>query len=357
MESMLLNYAAQYAQNFVASVVVFILLFGAIAYALARDRFGPALSGIALVVLSFFRCPFVYLKAAVLTMADYGAKGEAVDSASKQYLLNKLMLSMQAALVMSSIAILTSSIISGWNTLMPSQSLRQSISERNKAVAQKKTDLQTLEPAVKQMEEAWKTQRDVEMGNFTARKTAKINQLEKENIDLATRINADPQIKVLFAKIEEFHARNTGDLTTDELEGIMRNLNNYMNRLRVPDGTKVMMTTYNDNWGLQKRSKIEINNLSEKVVRADIQPTYEAMSGQSVEKKRDLLAQEAELAVFKAMVHYNILGMLFILLSGALKFILLIWLFGLLIETLWSAINVSTNVKEIHGILNKPTNL
>lgn len=339
-----------YFEHLLETVLVFLLLFGVIAYLFARGRFLPLLRGFGRVILSFFICPFSYLRAAVLSMADHGADAGADVPASKQYLLNKLMLTLQAALVLASVAVFAWSVTDGWNSMLPPKLLRTSIRELDKAVIQKTADLQKLEPAVKQLEDAWKGQREAQMESFTTGRGIKIEQLGKANLDLAARIkNVDPQTKMLFAKIEEFHARNAGDLSAGELEECLNSLNAYMERLNLAGDAKALIQSYNENWGQIKRLKIEIDNMSERQVRTAAQPAYETMAAQLAEIKRDLPVQGKQLALWRSEVKYQPEKLLLSVLYGALKLILLVWLFGLLIEILWSAINVSSDVRKIQG--------
>lgn len=345
---LLLQLFRSYAAHYVELIIVFLVLFGLTTYLFARGRFVPMLRGFGGMIALFISCPFVYLRAAVLSMADYGEKSETADASSKQYLLNKLMLFMQAVLVVASIAVFSASVTDGWNSMLPPQMLRFAIRELDKTVATKKAELLKLEPAVGQLDAAWKGQRDAEMTRFTTERSMKIEQLVNGNSELAVRINSvDPQTKMLFTKVEEFHARNAGDMNADELARTMNKLNDYLDRFTFTDDAKAMIKSYNDNWGLNKRLRTEINNMSEREVRAGVQQAYEDMSAQLAELRQKLPIQEKTLAGLRAEATYDVKSLLLSVLYGIFKFILLVWLFGLIIEVLWSAINVSTDVKKI----------
>lgn len=345
-----------YVLQLVAKAVIFFILFGLITMLVAREKSIPMLRGFVGVILSFFTCPFRYLRAAVLSMEEYGVAGEAEDSSSKQYLLNKIMIFMQAALVISSIAVFAGSVTDGWIAMVPPTQLRDAIRELEKAVVEKNAELLRLDPAVKQLNEAWKSQHDSYVNSFASEKSSKMEQLGRENVILANRINdVDPQTKVLFAKIEEFQARNARDLTTSELEESVRDLTAYLDRLSLSPEARTMINSHNANWASQKRLKMEINTMTERAVRAASQPTYEAMSSQLADIKRDLPNQEKELIDLKSKATYKVERLALSVVLGGLKFISLIWLYGLLIEVLWSAINVSSDLRKIRNSLSKPT--
>jgi len=346
-----------YIEQFFASIFVFLILFALIAGLFAREKFIPMLDGFLGVILSFFSCPFIYMRAAVLSMADYRSKSMAGDSFSKQYLLNKLMFFMQAALIVVSIAVFAGNLTTGWVAMVPTKELRDAVRAQESTVLLEKADLQKLESEVKQLDEAWAGQRDQQMEKYTAERTQKIEQLGKNNSELANLINnVDTQAKILFAKIEDFQTKNAEAATKEDLDKTLYILNDYLNKLRVSDGAKGMIKSYNDNWGSLMLAKIERDSLSENELRASIQPTYKKLSGQFEELNRDMQLQEARLSELRAAAAYKIHKFLLCILSGAIMFMLLVWLFGLLIEVLWSAINVSTDVKEIRNSLLKSDN-
>ena len=85
------------------------------------------------------------MKNAVLTLAEYGSKGETEFSHSKQYLLNKLLLSLQAILVVFAIAVLASSLVVGWNQMMPPKELRLAITQMEESIKKQRDQLSELD--------------------------------------------------------------------------------------------------------------------------------------------------------------------------------------------------------------------
>lgn len=346
-----------YVQQLVSTAVVFLVLFMAIFGLVAREKSIPIISGFVRVILSFFICPFVYLKAAVLSMEKFGTDEGEEDSNSKQYLLNKIMIFMQAALVVSSIAVLAGVVTNGWGTTVELKELRDEINGLEPKVNQLKADLARLEPSVAQLNEEWKSRHDSFVGQFVLEKRAKVEQLEKANEELAEKINGvDAQTKMIFRKIEEFYARNAESQGARELERSIQGLTEYLDRFSLGEVEGGLIRTHCANWGAVKRLKLEIDNPAEKEVRAKAQPTFEAMSKELVVAKGSLPEQEQKLTAWRLEKTLKTGALVSGLIVGFLRFLLLIWLYGLLIEILWSAISVSGDLRAIRNSLSKPAN-
>ncbi len=67
--------ALEFLGHWTLILVLFVVLFGVLAFAFAQDRLGSMLLGFVRTVGSLFSSPFVYLRKIVLSLADFGERG------------------------------------------------------------------------------------------------------------------------------------------------------------------------------------------------------------------------------------------------------------------------------------------
>lgn len=341
-----------FTENLIAEIIVFLVLFGLIAYLLARDKFVSLLYGFFRVIISFFYSPFIYMKKAVLSLAEYGTKGEGEFIKTKQYLLNKLMLSLQAVLVVLSIALLASSLVSGWNQMLPPKDLRVAISNLEEELGKEETELQQIEPNVKQMDAAWSNQRDSLIGAYNLEHARKNQAALAENADLADHISRlGAAVEQSFLQVRNYYSQNESFDRAFQFERVKTDVKDFIDRLGAPQEAKELMLKYNDNWYALMLSKLETSNFSEAQLRSVVQSTYSNLKDRMDYINRATPYQQQELTRLQAQVKYDIKALFFQFLYGVFQFILLVWAVGLTIEALWIAIHVAANVQMIQDNL------
>jgi hypothetical protein len=340
------------AENLVAVIIVFLVLFALIVYLFARDNFFSVLYGFFRIIISFFYSPVIYMKKAVLALAEYGIKGEVEFMQTRQYLLNKLMISLQAFLVVISIVVLASSLVSGWNQMLPPKDLSERILSLETELGKEKPELPQVEQNVKRMEDAWLNQHDSLVKAYNIERTGKRETISAENADLANRISQiDSTIHESFIELKNYHSQNEHYSSASQFENIKIEIEDFVNRLGVSEETTGLMLKYNDNWYALMLSTLEISDLSESQLRFVIQPTYNNLRNRLDYLTQTIPTKQEELTRLQAEVKYEIKNFFMEILYGILQFILLVWVMGLLIESLWLAIHIGANVQKIHDNL------
>lgn len=343
-----------FSENLAAFLIVFVILFVSISYLFAKDKFLSMIIGLLRLLASFFYSPFVYIKRAVVGLAEYGTKGEAEFSQSKQYLLNKLMISLQGLLVVLSVAVLAVSLVSGWNQMLPPKPLQEQIGSLEGLVGKQQSELGETGPKVKQMEADWTIRRDSLTKAYALERTKKSETVLTENADLAGRISQlGDTVQQCFLQIRDYYSQNEYQNSASQFERVNAEVRDYIGKLDVSDAAKGLMHTYNDNWYFLKLSGLEMSGFSESQLRSALQPAYNTLKKRLDYINEILPSQETELAELKKEAKYDIEALLLQILYGLLQFILLVWVAGLFIESLWLAIHIGANVEKIQDSLAK----
>ncbi len=344
----MLNIFGLFAEDLTATLIVFLILFAAIAYFFARKKSLAVFSGVVLILLSLFYGPFVYLRKAVLGLADYSAKRKTEFVQTRQYLLNKLLFLLQALLVLVSIAILATGFVSGWNQMVPSKELRETISTTENELQKLKVELQEMEPAAKQIETVWSTQRDSLIKVYNTERAHIGEMMIAQNNDLATRISTSSDTaQQALSEIKYYHAQNEYRTGPSEYEPVMTEIKNYLDRQSLSPEVKTLLLNYNDNWYAQILSRFEIRALSEGQLRFALQPAYHNRQQRLDYLKETIPSREKELAQFRAELRYNFGALGVQILYTILQFILFVWVVGLVIESLQLTVDTAANVQKI----------
>ena len=337
-----------FAEDLTATLIVFLILFAAIAYFFAREKSVAVFSGVILIALSLFYGPFVYLKKVVLKLAGHSAKKRTEFEQPKQYLLDKLLFMLQALLVILSIAILAAGIVSGWNQMVPSKELRVAVSTTENELQKMRIELREMEPAAKQLETVWATQRDSLMKGYKTERAHIGEKMMAQNNDLATRINASSDTaQQALSEIKYYHAQNEYRTSPSEYEPIMIEIKNYLDRQILSPEVKNLLLNYNDNWYAQVLARFETRTLSEGQLRFALQPAYHNRQQRLDYLKETIPSRENELAQFRAELKYNFAALGVQILFTILQFILFVWVVGLVIESLELTVDTAANVQKI----------
>lgn len=344
----MLNIFDLFAEDLTPTIIVFLVLFGVIAYFFARGKSMALLSGLMLIFLSLFYSPFVYLKKAVLELAGHSAKRKTEVVQPKQYLLDKLLFMLQALLVIVSIAILAAGIVSGWNQMLPSKELRGTISATGDELQKLRVELQEMEPAVKQIETVWSAQRDSLIKVYNSERAHIGEMMIALNNDLATRINSSSDTaQQALSEIKYYHAQNEYRTNPSEYEPVMTEIKNYLDRQTLSPEVKTLLLNYNDNWYAQMLSRFETRALSEGQLRFALQPANYNRQQRLDYLKETIPSREGELAQFRAELKYNFGALALQIVFTILQFILFVWVVGLVIESLELTVDTAANVQKI----------
>jgi hypothetical protein len=232
--------------------------------------------------------------------------------------------------------------------MVPSKELRETISTTGDELQKLKVELQEIEPAAKEMETVWSTQRDSLMKAYKTERAHIGETMMAQNNDLATRINASSDTaQQALSEIKYYHAQNEYRTNPPEYEPVMIEIKNYLDRQILSPEVKNLLLNYNDNWYAQVLARFETRALSEDQLRFALQPAYHNRQQRLDYLKETIPSRENELAQFRAELKYNFGALGLQILFTILQFILFVWVVGLVIESLELTVDTAANVQKI----------
>mgnify|MGYP000890483837 CR=1 FL=1 len=337
-----------FSSNLLATSLVFLALFFLIASLFAKERLGQMLQGLLRILASIFYSPFVYMKRAVLSLADHGVKGETEFSKTKQYLMNKLMLMLQALLVIFSLAVLSAGIVAAWNSMLPPKHVREFVKNLKMEIKTNQTDLAVIEPQVKQMEQLWNTQRDSLIKAYKEQRNKNIETLRADNLQLEKQIysnSGDYQNNLEI--IKNYLSQNEYQRSARQYARVKEDVQNYLERTINDSAAKTRLQRYISNWYSLMLSKLEIDNFSESQLRAAVQPNYKSMKEKAESLPQTISRQESQLAEAKSAAKLRFPAFFLGILISLAGFLAVVWVIGLIIEGLWMGLHMAGNIEKI----------
>ncbi len=337
-----------FAEDFTATIIVFLVLLIAIAYIVARKRSVSVFSGLLLVLVSLFSSPFVYLKKAILALADYRSNERTDVKQTRQYLLGKLLFALEALLVILSLVLLATGFVSGWNQLVPSKQLRESIGTLEDGLKKLNAELRETEPSVKEMENLWSTRRDSLIRAYNAERNHKAEIMIAQNSELANRISTSGDTaQQALNDIRSYHSQNEYLGEASLYEPVMSEIVSYVQRQNLSPELTTLLLNYNDNWYAQMLSRFDTQTLSEKQLGFAVFPAYHNRQQRLEVVKEMIPAQEKDLEQMRSEVRYNFEAFGLQIVLSLLEFVLFVWLVGLVIEWIGLGVDVAANVQKI----------
>ena len=336
------------SEYIVALIIIFIILFLLISYLFAKDQLPQFIFGLLKVIGSIFYSPFIKVKKITLKLAEFGSRGEQLHSHTSQYLLTKIILILEAALIILSISILSSGLISGWNSFLPSKYLRENASHLEDLVSDSKDKLSDLNSQVEELDEAWQNNKTKYFDDVKKSKKDMISGLKSENTRLESSIPVDEKSKEALKNVKQYLDANSGITSTREIDEVKRNAMYYVNNnYSLTEDSRGYLRTYIGNWAEIKNTTNELNSLTEEKVRSENQPNYLSLKSQLKGAQSSFDYYTRELQNVKANMHYNFGSLFLSILIALLTVIILVWLVGTAIELLNLSVDLATNVNHL----------
>src|SRR5258708_7310788 len=139
---------------------LFLGLFCLFLWLLAKGRIRELLGGFLRLLLSFFYCPYVYLKKTVHVVADFGKKREEELARSHHYLGTRITMLMRVALIVTVVGVFAFFVVSGWEAMLPPKFYRIPAKNTEPQLEQQQAQQATVSPHASQLEQDWTHQRN-----------------------------------------------------------------------------------------------------------------------------------------------------------------------------------------------------
>jgi hypothetical protein len=336
------------SEHFIATVLVFVAFLAILAFVVTGKKSMSLFAGLFWSLLSLFSSPFIYLKRAVLDLASQPSNST-VDSASiKQYLLTKLLFFTQAFMVILSLVILSVGVVSAWNQLVPSKQLRDIITATDKELKELKTAMQEVEPAIKQMETTWTSQREAKIAAYQKDKGQNVEKLRSDYTTLETRISAlGDTAQQALNELKNYHAQNEYLEYPTLFETPLEEMSGSVEKQILSANTKFLLHKLTDIWYALMLSRFEISRLDENQLACVAYPEYYSEKKKCDNLKQIIPVREKDLAQLHSEERYNVEGFVIQLLLTLLLVMLVVWIIGLFIESIWLSIDIASNIRKI----------
>ena len=342
-----------FSYNLIALGVLFAILFVTTAFAFAGRNGGDFLVGILRLVVSIFHSPLVYLRKAVQGIAGLGHQGDQELVHSRQYLLTKLMFTLQAILVIAAVAIVAMGLYRTWNTFIPPQHVREAISHLEHEMGVRAGELSSLDSSIKEMDSLWSFHKDSLIANYDKIRESNINSFAASMEAIVARgllIQNNDFQKTLAGVRSNLDYWNTSNQKR-QINNTRDELLRWVRGSRLADSTRTLLIDLTNTWHSWMISRTAIiTGLGEKETRESIQPNYASSKDQATQIQVRLDNDRIELASWKQQEIYSPLAALWQIALTIVSFVTAVWLLGLAIEALWLAIHVAANVQRIREV-------
>jgi hypothetical protein len=328
------------------TIILFIIIGALFLFLFAREKTGEALLGILKSIASFFYSPFIFIKNAILELAEFANRKEESYQGSKQYLLNKILILSQTFLIIISTLILAQGVITSWNAFLPPKYIRDSISATEDNLDANKKRQDEISPAIEKMDNEWNSKREQLVKDFKSDRQKQINQSQSNNTKIENDLSNENSVNQLFFSIKNHLSQNETS-GTSRLERVKNDAIEYINRQNISESYKTSLLNYINNWNIVLQSQFELNNLSESNLRNSVQPDYNRLKEEQDGIIRGITSLESNLMQLKTQAKYNLDLFLLGLLVTLLTFVLYIWIIGILIELLWLSVDIASNLRAI----------
>ena len=334
-----------FLSHLVASFLLWLLLCAILVAVFARDDAGHFLAGMLRIVASVFYSPFVFLRGAMQRVIRF-ASGEADFAGSEQYLLNRLMLTLQAIVIVIAVASLAAGGVMAWNAFMPPESAREAVKRLSSDLDAATKRSAEADAAVSRADEEWAASKKAAMDEYIASRRKSLESLRAANAELAPLINAaGGYVPSIFGMVQGAAGSGDRDETTRRARQMESTVSSYYYYL--DDMNRSRLRSWISNWERQQNLQYEIANSSEAAVREALHPDYSGLVEQKSRLASEVTSLEAQLKAAREEAALRWSGALWTLLRAAVSFIILVWLLGIAVEGGWMLIRMADDVRKI----------
>ncbi len=337
-----------FAQDPVATMIVFFLLLVLVAYVVARKNSVSVFAGLGLIIVSLFVGPFAYLKRAVLELAEYRSATKSQSVPPKQTLLFRFFAGLQALLVVFAVALLATGLVSAWYQFVPSKYLRDSIGAAEESVKKLNAELPQLTAEVERMETLWSARGDSIVAAYDARRPEIAELPMDAGNKIADRLASfGDTAQQAFNEIKNYHTQNASPSDPYQIESVVSEIGDYIQRQGLSSEATELLSTYNDLWHIKMLAKFDVRALTDEQVRFAAFPGFPNRQKRLEYVKTALPEQEKSLIEMRSALRYDFGALGTQLLVTLVEFLLLIWLVGLIIEWAWLGLEMAGHLRKL----------
>jgi hypothetical protein len=326
-------------------VLLFLVLFCLFLGWLAKGRIGELLGGFFRLLLSFFYCPYVYLKKTVNVVADFGKRREDELVRSHHYLGTRITMLMRAVLIVTVVAVFAFFVVTGWEAMLPAKYYRIAEKNTETQLERQQAQLATISAHLNQLEQDWSSHRDALIGDYKASRKKQIDDLNSANAESETKLSSSPEGARVLAGLKRYLDSGNANLGTAQ---------QYTQMFIASEDVRSELNKYLANWNSVRSLNRQLENMSQDDLRRAIQPDH-ASTKQNVQYWNNQVSSTAStLAQIRAQMRYSPEALLFSVFTGAFICLLIIWGVGLFLESYTLATDMMDDIQRIRQLAEEP---
>lgn len=319
-----------------------VLIAGAI---LARGRLRDLLASLGQLLAAVVTSPLSYLRKTVLLLCDYGRRGDAAFAGSDQFLLNRLVVFLQAGVVLLSLGVLAAGIVGSFDALVPPAEVREALAQAEERLLAQQKQLDDVTKQIADLDKAWEAEGAKTEQEFrqAREKTIRLEKQTKARID--AEIPPDTPIANAIAAAKQT-VSNQGDPDSESAAENTRNASrSWMWYLDETD--RVVLTNWTESWYREAIAGLELRQVSTESLRAGKQPNYAELAGQKAELESTVQATAASRDDLRNQAKLRFGPAFRRLVAAAVSILGLVWWLGLLLEALGLALHLTNDVRRL----------
>ncbi len=337
----------QYEISIVWILIIAVLILAGFSYWFTKDKFGYTFLGILRIIASIIYSPLLYFKNCFISLTRFGEKGDSELTESKQYLLSKILIITEWFVVLIGVFIISSGIVTSWNSFLPPKYLRDQIQGAEKYIHSLDSTFQFAKTNLERLDNDWSNKKDQLIKNFNDERGRNRSAAENENNTIATQLSSNTS----FQDLKNYLDQKNYLTDKNSIEYTRTDLENYFYYSTADENLRSSLKKYGNNWITIKLSNIDLSNYSEVDLRNVIQPEYTNLKYQESNYNSEVGGIKTNLENMKTEAKYSFKSLLLGLLITFLTFVFYMWFLGLLLEMIFLMVDLASNVKKIRSNL------
>ena len=336
---------AAFRQHLVWSLMLFVLIFTAFTAVFAGGRLIAFAAGLARVLGSIVATPFLFIRRAVASVMGHSTDAEARYRASDQYLLNKGMLLLQAAVIVLAVGVLSAAVVVTWNAWVPPSEVRREAREYAKATEAQRQRVTDTSATMAKLDADWAQLEDAVVTAYRGERQSQIAAATKDMTAIENGVQGYAA-QTLQSLRETVASRSRNSI--DDVENTKRRLDWTVNNNWYWLGDwRPTLERWNERWLAKAVAEVQLETLSVENLRIAEQAPYAEAKTARDQAAETLAAMEPVLAQHEEAASLKWKAAFFRALGSFVTFLLFVWFAGAVIEGGWMAIRVADDVRRI----------
>lgn len=315
-------------------------------------RLRDLLASLGQLVAAVVTSPLAYLRKTVLSLCDYGRSADTAFAGTDQFLLNRLVVFLQAGVVLLSLGVLAGGIVESFDALVPPAEVREALAKTEATLLEQQKQLDDATKQVADLDKAWEAEgAKIEQEFRQAReKTIRLEKQTRARID--AEIPPDTPLANAIAAARQT-VSNQSEPANESAAGYTRNASrSWMWYLDEPG--RVVLTNWTESWYREAIAGLELRQISNESLRAGKQPNYAELANQKAELESTVQATTASRDDLRNQAKLRFGPAFRRLVAAAVSFLGLVWWLGLLLEALGLALHLTNDVRRLRERIVTP---